>query len=106
MKLNIKMDKIETLQGALIQHGSLSNRIYLMGLGDADSEEIISSLNQLALKNNYSKIFAKVPKNLAKNFLNEGYSIEASIPMFYNSREEALFLGRYFSLERSKLNNN
>ena len=95
-----QQDIIELFNGSLIQHGSLSDRVYLMKLKDAKPVELVSSLRKLAEDNNYSKIFAKVPASQAECFYNVGYEKEAGIPGFYNGSEDAVFLGLYFSRQR------
>ena len=36
-------DTVEHFHGALIQHGSFNDRIYLMKINDADPDELVSS---------------------------------------------------------------
>ncbi|MDD2619257.1 MAG: putative beta-lysine N-acetyltransferase [Syntrophomonadaceae bacterium] len=96
-------DQIENYKDAVIQHGTLSNRIYLMHLGEANPEEVIAFLNKMAVKNGYTKIFAKIPKKKADAFIDQGYHIEAVIPLFYKLQDEGVFLGKYLSADRSKL---
>ena len=93
-------DRIEHLGDSLIQHGPANDRIYLMKLGKEDSPEIISQLVDLALSNNYSKIFAKVPAARRKSFEEAGFSLEAAIPRFYNGRDDGLFMARYLHPDR------
>ena len=54
-------DRIETYGDSLIQHGNHSERAYLMKLSRKDLPELIEYLDDLALENGYTKIFAKVP---------------------------------------------
>lgn len=96
-----KPDVMEECQGALIQHGPLNRRIYLMKLGDADPAELLPALEKLVRKHGYTKIFAKVPASKAAPFLSAQFHQEASIPGFFNGKEEALFLGKYFDPERA-----
>jgi len=96
-------DRIENFRDAVIQHGPLSNRIYLIHMGEANPKEIIAVLHKMAAEQGYTKIFAKVRKNQAGAFLHQGYRIEAAIPLFYQSQDEAVFLGRYLSPDRSEL---
>ncbi len=95
-----KQDKIEIMNNSIIQHGSLSDRIYLMKLKEEDPVDLINKLRKLAEENHYSKIFAKIPQSFADNFYNVGYEKEAVIPNFYNGTEDAVFLGLYFSSKR------
>ncbi|AQQ71552.1 putative beta-lysine N-acetyltransferase [Limihaloglobus sulfuriphilus] len=93
-------DKTENFHDALIQHGPLSQRIYLMKLGDAEPESLIPAMQELAEKNAYTKIFAKVAKKDAEKFLNSGYEKEAEIPGFYNGKDAGMFLAKYLSDQR------
>lgn len=95
-----KVDKIETFHNALIQHGKISNRIYLMKLKKADPAQLIPAMNDLAARNGYTKVFAKIPAYQADIFLESGYQKEAEVPGFFHGQEAAIFLGRYFDPQR------
>jgi beta-lysine N6-acetyltransferase len=99
------MDKTETLQGATLQHGPFSNRIYLMKLGTASPQEIMASMAEMILKNGYTKIFCKLPHSMKQPFLKMGYQLEATIPGFYGGQEAAAFLGYYMDKSRSLVTN-
>lgn len=85
-----------------ISHGGGSNRVYLMYLHPDDFPEIISYIESLAHQFHYTKIFAKVPAQYAPLFFGNGYIVEASIPCFFNGKEDVLFLAKYNSDERHK----
>jgi putative beta-lysine N-acetyltransferase len=95
-----QLDVIEKVEGATIQHGPLSDRIYLMKLGNADSESLIPVLMEIAEEQNYSKIFTKVPMNEAEPFILNGFDAEATIPNMYNGKEDALMFGYYLEEPR------
>lgn len=97
----IHRDKMETCEGALIQHGPLSNRIYLMKLGDADPAAVAECLIQKAKDNGYTKIFAKVPRRAVQALVDHGFSEEAAVPGFYHGEEDAVFLGLYLDPRRA-----
>ncbi len=97
------MDKIETINNSTIQHGRDSDRIYLMDLHPADHEIVAEKLDKIAQKNNYSKIFAKVPERAKEIFQSKNYSIEADVPFFYNGKEKGLFMAKFLSPSRLKL---
>lgn len=78
-----------------ISHDDKNSRIYLMDMHPDDFPAVISYMNNLALENKYSKLFAKVPAKYAPAFLSDNYRIEASIPYFYNDDEDAIFLVKY-----------
>lgn len=87
---------------SVISHGNGSERVYLMDLHRNDFPQIIEYLSQIAKQHNYSKIFAKVAAKYGPAFINAGYVNEASIPGFYNNKEDALFLMKYSNKERSQ----
>jgi beta-lysine N6-acetyltransferase len=88
-------DEIAELEGAIIQHGPLSQRVYLMNIGTAEPRALIPRLDKLARESGYSKIFAKVPESLAEEFVRAGFAREAAVPGFFRGTEAAWFLGRY-----------
>lgn len=94
-------DTIETIGKSLVQHGKLSNRIYLMKLHRDDYQHILELLDALASRHGYSKIFAKVPGWASSGFIENGYCQEALIPKFYADGEAAIFLGRYLDKQRA-----
>lgn len=93
-------DIMQNIDGATVQHGKVNDRIYLMKIGNAQPLALTGKLTALAKENNYSKIFAKIPKHAQKAFIDAGFEIEAEIPNFYNGNENAVFLGKYFSTHR------
>jgi putative beta-lysine N-acetyltransferase len=100
--MNNKRDFLENYNFSLIQHGKLNDRIYLVKLAEEDYPEIIVALDDLAQKNNYTKVLAKVPAGFKDGFLAQGYNTEAFIPSFYLGQEGASFLGKYFSSSRAE----
>lgn len=97
-------DQVETLAcGSLIQHGKHNDRIYLMKSGEGDARMTLSALQELAEKHNYTKLFCKVPASKALVFVADGFIKEASIPGFYNAREDALFLGKFLEPQRQEV---
>jgi beta-lysine N6-acetyltransferase len=95
-------DRQEPLGSSLIQHGKNSNRIYLMHLAGADVPWILEPLADLARKQGYGKIFAKVPAGLLPPFQTDGYEIEAVIPGFFKGGSNGYFLARYFDPARKQ----
>ena len=96
-------DCITLLGRSKIQHGKFNDRIYLMSLHDKDAPDIIKEMDDLALKNGYAKIFAKIPATLGDNFEENGYREEARVPGFYNCNTDGLFMSKYFNKRRSEL---
>lgn len=99
---SFQFDTVEQRAGATIQHGPNNDRVYLMGLGDADPDEVLSEIHHLADQQGYGKIFAKLPHTQAEPFLRQGYRVEARIPHFYEDAD-ALFLGHYPDPARARV---
>lgn len=96
-------DIIENLDTkAVIQHGKLNDRIYLMDLGNCYVNKTIKQLNRIAKENKYGKVFAKVPAWAKERFEKNGYESEARIPKFYNGETAVHFMAKYFSADRKK----
>jgi putative beta-lysine N-acetyltransferase len=98
-------DKMEIFHGAMIQHGQLSCRIYLMKIDRADPLFLIQKLKALAEQNGYTKIFAKIPVNYNDIFLTAGFEIEAQVPGLYNGELDGVFSG-YFLDDNRKIEEN
>ncbi|MDD5021605.1 MAG: putative beta-lysine N-acetyltransferase [Endomicrobiaceae bacterium] len=101
----MKQDIIEIICDSIIQHGKNSNRVYIMKIGTKKTLDLIKSVNELAEKNSYSKIFAKIPSAILADFSKDGYVREAFIKGYYNGQEDALLMCKYLSEERSILKN-
>ena len=98
-------DKIETLlDGSIIQHGSFNNRIYLIKTGKNVSPKLAAELIELAEEKKYTKVFAKVPAKVSKEFFDIGFVEEGKIPGLYNNMEDVLFMG-YFLDPKRKIEN-
>ena len=97
-----QQDEIELFHDALIQHGPLSKRIYLMKLKKADPAKLIPAMEEFAKFNGYTKIFVKVPEHLAEIFLGSGYQKEAKVPGFFHGQEAAVFLCHYLDSNRQQ----
>ncbi len=94
-------DTIEIIgKGSIIQHGKLNDRIYLMKLDERDVDDIIDKLSTLANKNEYSKLFCKVSKDIAPIFFANGYILEAYIPKFYNNTDDVFFVSKFLNTDR------
>lgn len=95
-------DQIEKCNGALIQHGPFSNRVYLMKLdGDADRGLVIEHIDRLAKAHAYGKIFVKARIADEPTFLAAGYHREGFVENLFNGTEDGVFLCRYPDPERS-----
>lgn len=99
MKCN-KFDHIEKLAcGSLIQHGHYNDRIYLMKVARDYPDDLPQMLIDMAKKNKYSKIFAKLPLGKAGRFVGAGYQLEASVPELCDSGT-GVFLAFYLDEAR------
>ena len=99
------MDKIEKVGKSLIQHGKYNDRIYLMKLHQQDMHMMASFMETLAAKNDYSKLFAKVPEQAVPVFTARGYDVEAHIPRFYHGQKDVFFVSRFLHKERKQAQN-
>lgn len=96
-------DKIERVQNSIIQHGKTNDRIYLMKLAKDGHTKVLDDIEKLAEKNQYSKIFAKVPQWARPEFQKRDYVNEARIPEFYNGEMPVFFMSRFLEEERAEL---
>ncbi|MDJ0784876.1 MAG: putative beta-lysine N-acetyltransferase [Desulfosarcinaceae bacterium] len=95
-------DHIETIAGALIQHGRHNDRIYLMDLQGAKHKALIATLERMAVELGYGKIFAKIPATAWHAFQDAGYIREALVPGYFNGLTDGLFIAKFFSEARRK----
>jgi putative beta-lysine N-acetyltransferase len=95
------MDTTTRLGNSMVQHGPFSNRIYLMKLDPRDLPAITEGLDDLCRGNGYTKIFAKVPRAHAAPFLQAGYVREATVPGFFEGKEDGDFLSRFVDPRRA-----
>ena len=98
-------DKIEQFRGHQIQHGKLSDRVYLMKMSSGYDTDLPRELVYFAQRHQYTKIFAKVPAERSQHFLQSDYQIEASIPNFFEHDLDVHFLSYFLSAERQQSNN-
>lgn len=96
------VDKIETIEGAVVQHGHHNNRIYVMHLNTQDNGSLILKLDNMAIENGYGKIFAKIPATCWEAFESAGYNKEAVVPGFFRGTTDGLFIAKFFSEDRQK----
>ncbi|MGX9365428.1 putative beta-lysine N-acetyltransferase [Desulfoplanes sp. PS50] len=92
---NTPRDRIESLGKSVIQHGRLSDRVYLMKIHSKDRPGLAARLKKLARDRGYSKIFAKVPEPASGDFLDAGFSTEAKVPGMFQGETTARFMGYY-----------
>jgi putative beta-lysine N-acetyltransferase len=95
-------DKIETIDGSLIQHGPHNDRIYLMHLHVKGHASLIATLDRLAVEHGYGKIFARIPNTVWHRFRAAGYVQEAIVPGLFNGETDGLFIAKFFSQDRQQ----
>lgn len=95
------MDSIEKIGNSIIQHGKYNDRIYLMKLDPADMPSLLDEMDALAEKENYSKIFTKVPVSFKELLCDRNYLCEASIPRYYEGKEDAVIMSKFLDDKRS-----
>lgn len=103
-----EMNKPDTIvrlgKGSILQHGKLNDRIYLMKLLKEDIALVFDKIASLVARHGYSKVFCKVPTQIAPLFLAQGYILEGHIPQFYEGKEDAFFVSRFPKTDRRLLN--
>ncbi len=95
-------DRIQAIGNSRIQYGPLSDRVYLMHLGDGEARTAIDAMQSLAREEGYTKLFAKIPAKSAAPFKDAGFETEARIPAFYADGDAALFMSRFRNDERRR----
>jgi len=91
----MQADTVIRRGSSILQHGHFNNRVYVMKMAPGDIPEIIRFAEDLATREGYSKIFAKVPASSAELFSGAGYIPEATVPFFFQGKEPAVFMAKY-----------
>lgn len=95
-------DRIITFGKSTIQHGSHSDRVYLMNLAREDLPAILPFLQELAELHGHTKVFAKVPAWARADFEHSGYGIEARVPNLYRGEVDVCFMSRFLCPKRQQ----
>ena len=98
----MRPDVVTTIGASTVQHGPTSNRIYVMKLTPADLPGLLDDLEDLAEREGYTKIFAKVPASARDPFLVRGYVEEARIPGLFRGREDGSLLSLFLDPARAR----
>jgi len=98
-------DTIENFGHSILQHGKEGNRIYLMKFDTSDEKSLLEHMDALALKENYTKIVAKIPGTAKASFEAQGYQQEAMMPSYYNRHQDCVMMCKYLSEDRAKKKN-
>lgn len=96
-----EFDTIQKVGHSLIQHGKYNDRIYVMKLAGEDLPDVLDQFEELSGRNNYSKIFAKIPARYRDQFVEHGYCTEAEVPGFFHGNGAACFMSRFIDPQRS-----
>lgn len=97
-------EKIETINGALVYHGALHNRIYFTEAKKVDFSILLPKIKELAKINQYEKILGKAPESSMNILATNGYTVEAKIPGLYNGTIDGYFLADYVNKKRHASN--
>lgn len=84
-----------------LQHGPLSDRVYIMDIGGEDAAAIAQTALALAAERGYGKVFAKVPAAAQADFAAHGYTEEARIPDYYAPGTACCFMCAFLDPERA-----
>lgn len=95
-------DRIETFGNSVVQHGAENDRAYLMKVKVEDCPALIDFALDLAAKEGYSKIFAKVPEPSRQAFLDREFVEEAAVPNLFNGRTDGFFCSKYLDPARRR----
>ena len=76
-----------------------------MGLNTDDTRGLIATLDDMAVKNGYGKIFAKIPAPAWNVFKSADYIKEAVVPGLFTGKTDGFFIAKYFSTRRQKTQN-
>jgi putative beta-lysine N-acetyltransferase len=98
----MRPDVVTTLGASTVQHGPTSNRVYVMNLASADVPGILDDLEDLAEREGYTKIFAKVRASVCDTFVSRGYVVEARVPGLFRGREDGCFLSLFRDAARAR----
>lgn len=93
-------DIIEQFQGQTIQHGPFNDRIYLMKLSDDVGKTLPQKLIEMAERKGYSKIFAKSGLKHLPLFIDQGFTVEAMIPGYFEGGDDLFMVCYYLRRER------
>ena len=93
-------EKIETIDGALVYHGNMHNRIYFSETTNVDLGILLPKIKDLAKNKRYDKILSRASENRIEVLTSNGYTVEAKIPGLYNGTIDGYFLADYVNEER------
>lgn len=95
------VDEVIKIGNSLVQHGKVSNRVYVMHLEKGDLQSVQEWVERLAAQKGYTKIFVKAEAAMAPYFLVQNYELEARVPGFDRGINEGFFLGKFLDEARA-----
>ena len=93
-------EKIETINGALVYHGNMHNRIYFTEADNVDLGILVPKMKALAKQKKYEKILSRASESSMGVLQSNGFMVEAKIPGLYNGTIDGYFLADYVKKER------
>ncbi|MGD9807057.1 MAG: putative beta-lysine N-acetyltransferase [Deferribacterales bacterium] len=97
------MDEIITIGRSLVQHGKHNDRAYILSFSEEDDSATLDMIEQLARKNGYTKIVAKVPEMQADIFTDMSFAKEGRLENC--EYERFYFMSKYLSDRRKQVDN-
>ena len=93
------LDRTERIGDTVVQHGHLSDRVYLLEAGESAAGDV-ALMERLAGEHGYSKLFAKVSEDRMRPFLDAGFHVEARVPGGAGEHD-LVFCSRFLSRKRA-----
>lgn len=93
-------EKIENIEGALVYHGDMHNRIYFTDADNIDLNVFVPKIKALAKQRNYEKILGRAQESAKGLLQSNGFKVEAKIPGLYNGKTDGYFLADFVSEKR------
>ncbi len=92
-------DRTERIGGALVRHGPVSDRAYLVK-PSPDPAADVAVLERLASEHGYGKLFAKITADAFEQFRSADFAVEARVPLA-DRDGELLFCSRFVDSARA-----
>ncbi|WP_430429516.1 putative beta-lysine N-acetyltransferase [Maribacter litoralis] len=93
-------ETIENIDGALVYHGNMHNRIYFSEAENVNLDNLLQKMKDLAKKKRYEKILGKASEKGLNVLKSQGFIVEAKIPGLYNGSADGYFLADYTNEKR------
>lgn len=95
-------DTIETIDGAIFQHGKENNRLYLMEWDGLEPERLLKTITRYIETNGYTKAFIKIPQDHTSFFAEHNFIEEARIPSYYKDKD-CVFMSWFVDPQRAHI---